>query len=288
MAAAYYPAPSLVVLRDEADREHPGRDKRSDGWIGDTSHKTSGMPENGGSKHNPNRRGCVCARDFDSTDLDVARFVAAAIAHPSTRNVIYNRKIRSKGYSGGLSRAYAYHGANGHTQHVHVDVEMTERQENDTRPWGYYRGGSKPPVVTVPVVHKPGTPAAKKVKGGMTRMPVLRRNASRALASVRTLQRALTRAGFSTRGVDGRFGPNTYSAVRAFQKRYGLGVDGVVGPKTWAALAQALVTKAGYTSRGVDGKFGPNTAAAVAKFQKARKITADGIVGPVTWAYLVK
>jgi membrane-bound lytic murein transglycosylase B len=40
------------------------------------------------------------------------------------------------------------------------------------------------------------------------------------------LQRALTRAGFDTRGVDGRIGPNTVRAIRAFQKAKGLTPDG--------------------------------------------------------------
>lgn len=35
---------------------------------------------------------------------------------------------------------------------------------------------------------------------------------------------------------DGKFGPNTDKAVRAFQSRMGLGVDGKVGNQTWAAL----------------------------------------------------
>ncbi|WP_051894203.1 peptidoglycan-binding domain-containing protein [Streptomyces exfoliatus] len=35
---------------------------------------------------------------------------------------------------------------------------------------------------------------------------------------------------------DGVFGKNTKSAVRSFQARAGLKVDGVVGPKMWNAL----------------------------------------------------
>lgn len=35
---------------------------------------------------------------------------------------------------------------------------------------------------------------------------------------------------------DGSFGPKTLSAVKNFQQAHGLKVDGIVGPKTWAAL----------------------------------------------------
>ncbi|MFK0288713.1 peptidoglycan-binding protein [Streptomyces sp. NPDC090499] len=37
-------------------------------------------------------------------------------------------------------------------------------------------------------------------------------------------------------GVDGRFGPDTRTAVEGFQHDHGLKVDGIVGVNTWRAL----------------------------------------------------
>jgi peptidoglycan hydrolase-like protein with peptidoglycan-binding domain len=54
--------------------------------------------------------------------------------------------------------------------------------------------------------------------------------------AVRGLQRRLIAAGFGIDDVDGRFGPQTEAALRAFQKRYELDVDGIAGPQTWARL----------------------------------------------------
>lgn len=53
--------------------------------------------------------------------------------------------------------------------------------------------------------------------------------------AVRSLQRALVREGVSV-PVTGTFGPQTEAAVRAFQKKEGLAVDGIVGPATRRAL----------------------------------------------------
>lgn len=52
---------------------------------------------------------------------------------------------------------------------------------------------------------------------------------------VRELQAILTRAGFTVK-VDGDFGPTTKDAVIAFQKKYKLEADGVVGPATQKEL----------------------------------------------------
>jgi peptidoglycan hydrolase-like protein with peptidoglycan-binding domain len=63
---------------------------------------------------------------------------------------------------------------------------------------------------------------------------------------VRTVQRALDRRGYDlgAPGVDGRFGPLTDSAVRRFQARRGLAVDGVVGTRTRTALRITDLTPA--------------------------------------------
>ncbi len=52
------------------------------------------------------------------------------------------------------------------------------------------------------------------------------------------LQNALRSAGYDPGAADGIFGARTRAAVTAFQRAKGLGVDGIVGPKTNGALAR--------------------------------------------------
>jgi hypothetical protein len=77
----------------------------------------------------------------------------------------------------------------------------------------------------------------------MSASPTLRLN-SRA-PSVRDLQTLLNAAGASPQlKADGHFGALTDAAVRQFQGRMGLKVDGVAGPQTWATLRGARPTVA--------------------------------------------
>lgn len=92
--------------------------------------------------------------------------------------------------------------------------------------------------------------------------------------------------------------------VVSWQKKHNLTADGVIGPKTWSAIASAAPTcstsknKAGAASQALqlllegatlsaDGIFGANTKKAVAAYQASAGLDADGICGPKTWAALI-
>ncbi|WP_394216758.1 peptidoglycan-binding protein [Brachybacterium vulturis] len=131
-------------------------------------------------------------------------------------------------------------------------------------------------------------------------------------AAVSHLQQQLNAHGASLT-VDGVFGSATLRAVRSQQSGAGIGVDGVVGPKTWGSLTGAVATAPStgtsqptlrFGSRGsavttlqkqlnasgasisVDGVFGRGTAGAVRALQSAAGIGVDGVVGPKTRAAL--
>lgn len=68
---------------------------------------------------------------------------------------------------------------------------------------------------------------------------------------VRELQTKLKRWGYYDGPIDGVYGGGTFTAVKEFQRKNGLAVDGVVGPQTAKALGfnvKAQATGAQYTS----------------------------------------
>ena len=75
-------------------------------------------------------------------------------------------------------------------------------------------------------------------------LPALSRNGSRG-EEVRKIQQRLSELGLYSGSVDGIYGAGTEKAVRAFQKRKGLTVDGVAGPATLKALEISQTVSAG-------------------------------------------
>lgn len=63
---------------------------------------------------------------------------------------------------------------------------------------------------------------------------------------VRTIQTKLKRWGYYNGNIDGIYGTQTLNAVKYFQRKNGLTVDGIAGPKTLAAMG--IMTSSGNTS----------------------------------------
>lgn len=141
--------------------------------------------------------------------------------------------------------------------------------------------------------------------------------------AVSDLQAKLNKVGYKLE-VDGIFGKGTENAVFDFQKKQDIGMDGVVGSQTIAALDKAIVALSKpkpkkpsrsfartyryttpmmsdsnfrstdiaaiqkLTGAKVDGYFGKATEEKVKDWQKDHGLSVDGIVGPKTFAAMFK
>lgn len=130
-----------------------------------------------------------------------------------------------------------------------------------------------------------------------------------AVSSIRLLLEVTGDLSHSTVGPSDIYDDEVAHAVRAFQQRRGLIVDGVLGPQTHAALVgarwklgdrllthipghmlqgddvaelQERLLSLGFAPDRVDGVFGPKTEHAVRRFQVGVGLAVDGSVGPET------
>jgi peptidoglycan hydrolase-like protein with peptidoglycan-binding domain len=125
------------------------------------------------------------------------------------------------------------------------------------------------------------------------------------------IQVALRAHGLYLGPIDGRVGPMTVAAVRAFQHKAGLPVTGNADVRTRHALGplgrplfgertlragsfgldvsvlQFLLTKRGLYDGALDGYLGPETQAALRRYQRRMRLAVDGVAGPKTRAALV-
>ena len=105
----------------------------------------------------------------------------------------------------------------------------------NTGAWGYVEPQSMTPT-WVHFDRRLGTPACSGTTSGY---PTLRRGAVGVYTLV--MQDALNALGYSTRTLDGKFGANTESALKAFQRSVSLIADGVCGCNTWNRLTNAAL-----------------------------------------------
>ena len=137
---------------------------------------------------------------------------------------------------------------------------------------------------------------------------------------VKDVQTKLKALGFYSGSITGNVGDRTKKAIKDFQSKYGLTVDGVAGPQTIAKIdavyseqkaagtlssgtssassagsglklgstgsgvrdQQTDLTTLGYYWADITGSFGSKTEAAVKLFQKKNGLTADGVAGTKT------
>lgn len=104
---------------------------------------------------------------------------------------------------------------------------------------------------------------------------------------VEHLQKLLKGAGLDPGPIDGVFGPTTEAAVRAYQQKAGLPVDGIARPKMMAALKEARMERkaerqAARAARAAAPKpMGPKP---VASESAPPKATTGGTVDPASAA----
>ena len=127
---------------------------------------------------------------------------------------------------------------------------------------------------------------------------------------VAALQVALSARGLYSGTIDGISGAQTAAGVRALERRKGLAVDGIAGPRVRRALGrlgrprlgsrtlrsgdvgwdvsalQFRLAWRGFPSGNFDGGFGPHLQAAVEGFQRWAGLPSDGVAGPSTLASL--
>lgn len=127
---------SLETLRNQINAEYPGRNKASDGWIGDSEHQKVA------SDHNPNSEGVVTALDITNspqTDFDAHALADRLLEkrHPDLKYLISNGRIAGAWTNWGW---VPYHGTDPHENHIHVSVGRGEDGQStapydDTTKW---------------------------------------------------------------------------------------------------------------------------------------------------------
>lgn len=255
----------LVACLDQARTEFntlsPGRDKASDGWIGDRAHAGRA------SDHNPDESGRPEVGDADNVDEVHAIDVDADLRRPGVtmalvvamlvgrcragrekrlRYIIFNRTIWS---ASRRWEAANYTGSSPHVKHGHLSASYVSALEADRRPWGI--ADVRPPRVPGEATKPSARPAPLKLDGKLgpetikawqriMKTPVDGKITDRSTL-VSAVQRHLNRQINAGLKVDGdgdsirQGGPRTNTQA-ALQRYLGTARDGVISVPTSAVV----------------------------------------------------
>lgn len=202
--SGYYRAAVLDLEVHALDSRWPHRDRKSDGWIGDAAHRKRK------SDHNPDWSskppGVVRAEDTDTDGIHVPTVLAACFLNPATHYVIFQRTIWT---SERRFKPARYLGTP-HPTHIHESI-LPGHEHGSPNGWSL--------ITTSPYW---GSGVRQGAKG----------------RTVREVQAYLLAFRYSLT-LDGDFGAATDAALRRFQARHKLAVDGIAGRRTLAKFRSA-------------------------------------------------
>jgi len=118
-----------VQLREQIDDWFPDRDRKSDGWVGDSRHSARI------SDHNPDIDGCVRAIDIDS-DLGTQKGLSLYLADQLRDHAETDKRISYIIHKGKIASPKAgwawrdYKGINMHDHHIHIS--FTKKGDQDS------------------------------------------------------------------------------------------------------------------------------------------------------------
>ena len=107
-------------LRKEVNLKYPKRDKRSDGWLGDSKHKLRK------SDHNPDKQGWVRAIDIDADLVKGSTKESWLLAEKLKSIAIKDKRISYIIHQGRICsprlgwKWRVYKGSNPHHTHIHI------------------------------------------------------------------------------------------------------------------------------------------------------------------------
>jgi peptidoglycan hydrolase-like protein with peptidoglycan-binding domain len=226
----------LTTFREAVNKKFPKRDKASDGTIGDTRHQAESF-----SEHNPDPDGSVDAWDMDLNLTGASNYRGSAAEkedvealkkefqkQPQAQLWIHNRQIANRDIGNWARRHYG--GSNPHDHHIH----WQSRSSRETQP---YHGDLVVDAINAPEPKpQPGNKAPAWPFGPNDYYRRLNHPVYR--AGLAAAQAQLKRRGWKI-GVDGLFGAQTETVIKAFQKEKGIKADGLLGPKTWRLIWEA-------------------------------------------------